>query len=139
EAAITLGTTGVDSVYFEEGIRASMSKVSIFSATTDPNAPLMDPDDIDAYVAARIAELNAAGLNDFQKLNIVVKEKYYAGFGNGIEVFTDYRRTGAPADLPTSLAPAAPFPLRLYYSVNETATNPNAVQLPIDTPIFWDK
>ena len=139
EAAITLGTTGIDSVYFEEGIRASMSKVSVFSATTDPNAPLIDPDDIDAYVAARMAELNAVGLNDFQKLNVVIKEKYYAGFGNGIEVFTDYRRTGAPADLPTSLAPAAPFPLRLYYSVNETATNPNAVQLPIDTPIFWDK
>lgn len=139
EAAITLGTTGVDSEYFEEGIRTSLSKVSTFSVTTDPNAVPMLANDVEAYVADRIAELNASGLSAEQKLNIVIKEKYYAEFGNGMEAFTDYRRTGAPADLPNSLAPAAPFPLRLYYSVNETSTNPNAVQPTIDTPIFWDK
>jgi len=138
EASITLGTTAVDLVYFEEGIRESMSKVQGFSLAADPNAVPMLANDVEAYVAARIAELNAVGLNEFQKLNIVIKEKYYAEFGNGIEAFTDFRRTGAPADLPTSLAPAAPFPLRLYYSVDETSTNPNAVQPPIDTPIFWD-
>ncbi len=139
EAVITLGISGDAAEYLEEGIRASMSKVSSFSTSVDENAPAIEASDIDDYVADRLAEFNAGGLSDFQRLNIVIKEKYYAEFGNGMEAFTDYRRTGAPADLPTSLAPAAPFPLRLYYSVNETSTNPNAVQPPIDTPIFWDK
>jgi hypothetical protein len=55
-----------------------------------------------------------------------------------MEAFTDVRRTGMPADLPPSLAPAAPFPRRLYYGVDEIATNPNAVQPNITDPIFWD-
>lgn len=142
EAKLTLpGVSGGESVeaYLEEGIRASMQDVETMGLATDPDAEAMDADAIDAYVQARLDEYAEASSTDF-KLNVLIKEKYYAQFGNGMETFTDLRRTGYPADLPTSLAPAAPFPLRLPYSVTELNTNPNAPSPPpaLDTPIFWD-
>lgn len=105
----------------------------------DEDAEAMDEEAVDAYVQARLDEFEDASGADL-KLNVVIKEKYYAQFGNGMEVFTDLRRTGFPADLPPSLAPAAPFPLRLPYSITELNTNPNAPSPPpaLDAPIFWD-
>jgi hypothetical protein len=139
EAALILGTTGDPKTLLEEGIRASMAKVESFSLEVDENAEAMDSDEVDAYVDEILADYDAA-TDDTQRLNVIIKEKYYACFGNGHEVYTDYRRTGMPLDLPKSLAPAAPFPLRLYYSFNEVNTNPNAPKQPsMTTPIFWDK
>ena len=142
EAKLTLeGVSGGETIesYFEQGIRASMSDVETMGLATDTDAEAMDADLIDTYVADRLAEYAEASDDDL-KLNVVIKEKYYAQFGNGMEVFTDLRRTGYPADLPASLAPAAPFPLRLPYSSTELNTNPNAPSPPpaLDTPLFWD-
>jgi hypothetical protein len=78
EAAITLGTTGDPAVLLEEGIRASMTKVQNFSIASDANALPMVEQEVDDYVTARLEELNADGLNEFQRVNIVIKEKYYA-------------------------------------------------------------
>ncbi len=141
EAKLTLpNVTGGNSVeaYLEEGIRASMDKVERLGMSLDEDAEIMDAAAVDAYVAARLAEYATA--SDALKLNVIIKEKYYAQFGNGMEVFTDLRRTGYPADLPRSLAPAAPFPLRLPYSITELNTNSNAPSPPpaLDTPLFWD-
>ncbi|MDW7694738.1 SusD/RagB family nutrient-binding outer membrane lipoprotein [Flammeovirgaceae bacterium SG7u.111] len=126
--------------YMEEGMMASMEKVEDFSLSADENAEPMDEDQVQDYIDARLADFDDEATNEL-KLNVVIKEKYYAQFGNGMEVFTDLRRTGYPADLPRSLAPAAPFPLRLPYSVTELSGNPNAPSPPPsqDTPIFWDK
>lgn len=142
EAKMTLpGVTEGETAeaYLEEGIRASMEKVEDIGLSLDEDAEPMDEAAVDAYVAARLQELNDAE-GDNLKLNVVIKEKYYSLFGNGMEAFTDLRRTGFPADLPASLAPAAPFPLRLPYSVTELNTNSNAPSPPpaLDTPIFWD-
>ncbi len=143
EAKLTMpGITGGEEAitYLEEGIRASMDKVESLGMSLDENAVAMPDSLVDDYVTQRIAEFNG-GTSADQKLNVIMKEKYYAQFGNGMEVFTDYRRTGLPADLPASLAPLAPFPLRLPYSTTEIAGNPNAPNpLPSqDTPVFWDK
>ncbi|WPP52253.1 SusD/RagB family nutrient-binding outer membrane lipoprotein [Catalinimonas niigatensis] len=141
EAKLTLpGMTGGQSAeaYLEEGIRSSMEKVEDLGLSLDEDAEPMDEAAVEAYVAARLAEYAAA--TDALKLNVIIKEKYYAQFGNGMEAFTDLRRTGYPADLPASLAPAAPFPLRLPYSITELNTNSNAPSPPpvLDSPVFWD-
>jgi hypothetical protein len=69
---------------------------------------------------------------------VVIKEKFFAQFGNGMETFTDVRRTGFPADLQTSLAPLAPFPRRLPYSSTEIGGNPNTPDLTQSDRVFWD-
>jgi hypothetical protein len=143
EAAITLGTTGDANLLLEEGVRASMAMVTEFGAAVDANAPA--PNDgalatsINTYVT-NVLNSYANATNSSQQLDVVIKEKYYAQFGNGVEVFNDFRRTGFPSDLPTSLAPSGPFPLRFPLGPTELTSNPNApnpVPL-VSEPIFWD-
>jgi hypothetical protein len=143
EATLTLpgvvgGNTPVQ--YLEEGIRASMDAVELFSlSATGAEAEPMNDSLVNVYVADRIAEFNAA-TTDNLKLNVVIKEKFYAQFGNGMETFTDVRRTGMPADLPSSLDPLAAFPLRLPYSSTELGSNQaNVPSVTQSDPVFWDK
>ncbi|MFC2125037.1 SusD/RagB family nutrient-binding outer membrane lipoprotein [Bacteroidota bacterium] len=138
EGVLRFGLAGDASALMREGIVASMEKVSDFATTLDQDAPPIDDADISAYADSRVLDL-ALAANPTAELNVVIKEKYYAVWGNGIEAYTDYRRTGCPLDLPTSLVPAAPYPLRLHYSVNEQASNPNTPEPAITDPIFWDK
>ena len=141
EAKLTLSVTGGSTAvqYLEEGIRASMAAVESFSlgATGAEAVPMVDSL-VDAYVAGRIADFNAA-TTDNQRLNVVIKEKFYAQFGNGMETFTDVRRTGFPGDVPPSLAPLAAFPLRLPYSTTELGSNQaNVPSVTQSDPVFWD-
>lgn len=143
EAALTLGTSGDVEALLEEGVRASMQAVTEFGADVDPNAPPANSaaltTAINNYVADVMDTYNNAG-NPSQQLDIVIKEKYYAQFGNGVESYNDYRRTGFPSDLPPSLAPGGPFPLRFPLGPTELTSNPNAPNPAplVSQPIFWD-
>lgn len=152
EAKLTLpGIVAGNTVreYLQEGIEASMIKVVDFSQSIDESAlALTDStstgangttllDDIDAYIQARLTDFdNASSAN--AALNVVMTEKYFASLGNGMEVYTDVRRTGMPLDLPQAITQLQGFPLRLYIGQQELSTNPNAEQLPVTTPLFWD-
>lgn len=143
EASLTLGTSGDPKALLEEGVRASMDKVIQFGAALDPNAPAPNtPELIDAvneYVQT-ISDNYDAAVNDAQRLDIIIKEKYFAQFGNGVESYNDYRRTGFPSDLPQSLAPGGPFPLRFPLGPTELTSNPKAPNPAplVSEPIFWD-
>lgn len=140
ESALTLGTPGDPRELMLEGITASFDKVEDFGLSVDPNnAVAMDTQAIIDYLATAGNSYDAA-TNDVQRLNVIMTEKYFAGFGNGFESYTDFRRTGMPNNLPTGLAPSGPFPLRLPYPPGELTSNPNAPSpVPLVTePIFWD-
>jgi len=143
EAALTLGTTGDIELLLEEGVRASMQAVTEFGASVDANAPAPNAANlvaaINLYVDDVLDAYAAAG-NASQQLDVIIKEKYYAQFGNGVEVYNDYRRTGFPSDLPPSLAPSGPFPLRFPLGPTELTSNPKAPNPAplVSQPIFWD-
>lgn len=155
EAALTLGTTGDPRALFEAGMRAQMDKVVNFAAATSSEAPSAASvaADIDTYVAAVLADYDAA-TSDEERLGVVMTEKHLATFGNGMEAYNDYRRTGFPrfidqnlqdgsfADYPSnavSLSPLGPFPRSFPYANRELQTNANApAQRLVATPIFWD-
>lgn len=143
EAALTMGTTGDARQLFQDGITASLNSINTISTTGGNSAPALSAATITAFVNNRLAQYDAADAAG--KLNQVMTQKYIALYGNGIEAYTDYRRTGLPA-LPAPIAPLNTFPLRLAYSVTELATNVNvsdkADQLQTAqqiTPVFWDK
>ncbi len=139
EATLILGTTGDPRVLMTEGIGASMDKVAAFGSSIDPNAPATIDDA--NYVADRQSDYDAALLLGTQQtLDVIIKEKYYSQFGNGLESYNDFRRTGFPSDLPASLAPAGPFPLRFPLGPTELTSNANAPDpAPLVTkPVFWD-
>jgi hypothetical protein len=143
EAALTLGTAGDIELLLEEGVRASMEAVTEFGASVDPNAPAANSTTlltaIDNYVD-EVLDTYTSAANASQQLDVIIKEKYYSQFGNGVEVYNDFRRTGFPSDLPASLAPSGPFPLRFPLGPTELTSNPKAPNPAplVSQPIFWD-
>jgi hypothetical protein len=139
EAALTLGTTGDPKALMMEGIDASLAKVEAFGRANDPVAPAMTDAAKNGYKAT-VGDAYDAAANVDARLGVVMSEKYYANFGNGLEVFTDYRRTGKPDNLPAALAPTGPQPRRLLLPPGELTSNPNAPNPPplVTDRVFWD-
>ncbi|MFA0962692.1 SusD/RagB family nutrient-binding outer membrane lipoprotein [Roseivirga sp. BDSF3-8] len=138
EAALTLNVNGDPLDYLLEGVEASLRKVSALGVALDSDAEPISEEAMETYLQAVSIRYGEA-TSDAGRLNVIIEEKYFAQFGNGMEVYTDLRRTGMPNDLPASIAPAAPFPLRLPYPSTEINSNSgNVEQPPLTTPIFWD-
>jgi len=142
EAALTLGTPGDATLLLGEAVKAHLHSVNTVVSTGGNSAALMSEATIDAFVQQLVDEFEAA--DESGKLNLLLTQKYIAQYGNGIESYNDYRRTGLP-QLPEPLAPLNTFPLRLTYSQTELATNTavsgDAGTLQTSqqiTPVFWD-
>ncbi len=98
--------------------------------------------DIDDYIAARVADFQNAADNE-ERLDVLITQKYLANFGNGIEVYNDFRRTGYPsmADISHIQDPLGEgvFPRRLPYDNDEfQGPNPPDENILLQTPVFWD-
>lgn len=139
ESALTLGTPGSPRQLMLDGIDASIQKVDVMGRANDGAAIAITTAVRDAYKNARGTDYDNATTDD-ERLNVIITEKYYSNFGNGIEAYTDYRRTGKPSNLPAALAPQGPTPIRLLLPPGELSTNSNAPNPPplVTDPIFWD-
>jgi len=139
EAALTLGTETPAAArqLFMDGITASFTNIASVTGVAFPAAS------VTGFVAKMAAQYDAT--DDAGKLNLIMSQKYVANYGNGMESYNDYRRTGLPV-LRGLASPLNVFPLRLYYSDTELTTNAsllgNASALQVAqqiTPVFWDK
>jgi hypothetical protein len=139
EAALTIGIEGTAVSYLEDGITKSISKVTGFKSELVDSNYVPSSDEKDAYIAEIIALYNAAS-NDDEKLNIIVKEYFKALWGNGVEAYNTYRRTGKPNDLqPLVREPATNFLRSFFYPDNYVNQNINATQKDdVTTKVFWD-
>lgn len=136
EAALTLGTNGNPAVLLEEAIRASMSKVLNFGGVTSTLAATSA--DVDNYVNEVITNYNAATSDD-ERLNIIITEFYLAGFGNSIEAYNAYRRTGYPLNIQIPIDNDNPtFPRSFPYSNDAVNNNSSIEQKQNTVKIFWD-
>ncbi|MAN58755.1 MAG: hypothetical protein CMC08_02835 [Flavobacteriaceae bacterium] len=142
EAALTLGTGGGSPAsLLEQGIRLSMEKVLNFPTLSTVNSAdgvdyAATQAEVDAYVGRVISEYNSASGED-AKLAVIMREYMLAAWGNGIEPYNNYRRTGLP-ELQAPIYPAGPFPRAFRYPSTETVGNPNIQQQPLTTQVFWD-
>lgn len=154
EAALTLGTNDDARALLESGIRKSISKVYSFkskvAATMATQITLRDgssgtieelyvpaQDRIDAYVDFVLAEYDAASADG--KLDIVTKEFYIAAWGNGLEAYNMYRRTGKPGNMQPGLEPeVGAFARSFYLPAVHVDRNANASQKTITDRVFWD-
>lgn len=145
EAALTVaGVNPPQSVdaLFAAAIREQMAKVSSF-ASKDSGAPIggIASADVTAYVNAQAAKLTAAGTSA-AKLAVALKQAWFCNYGNGLEMYNTFRRTGLPADLQQPLQLPGNFALRIPYAQDELNLNPNTPVKTYDTPdaaIFWDQ
>lgn len=140
EAALTLGTPGDPRDLLIEGMTASITKVMAFgeSRSTVPVEYKPTDADIEMYMDAVLAKYDAADAEG--KLEIIIDQAYMANFGNGVESYNNYRRTGYPIlQEVVDDNEAGPFPLRLIYVVDEIGANANVPDgNMIATPVFWD-
>ncbi|MCH9660851.1 MAG: SusD/RagB family nutrient-binding outer membrane lipoprotein [Bacteroidetes bacterium] len=136
EAALTLNlSTGDAGTYLESGIRMSMDKVASFGQGLDLAGFEMTTVQVDEYIARILNEYNSASQE--AKLNIIEREFFLAAWGNGLETYNAYKRTGHP-DVQSPQVDAGNFPRVYIYPESVVATNPNIIQQPVTTQTFWD-
>ncbi len=128
EAVLTLGITASASVevLFEEGMREAMANVNDLGA-----GPGITSNQIDTYVNAKMAEFSVA--SDADKLELIMMEKYVHLFGNGMEQYNDWRRTGYPDDLTLVVQTNVILNRFPYPSSITPPTDPNNNEF-----VFWD-
>jgi|TARA_B110000238_G_scaffold199518_1_gene246794 hypothetical protein len=140
EAALTLGTTGSAGTYLENGIRTSISKTTNFGLDLAVASFIPSPSYIDNYVAEVMTAYNMG--SDNIKLKIIAEQYFIALWGNGIEAYNTYRRTGQPNDLQPAhdLSDPGVFVRSHWYPAAAADNNKNITQKSdVTTPIFWDK
>lgn len=145
EAKLTVNPAALASaanVYMENGIRASFAKVLGFPATISVTVPatyVPTQAQLDNYVT-KVQNLYAAAATNSDKLNVIMKEYYIALWGNGLDAYNNYRRTGFPNNFQYTLLPDPGAFIRshLYPSVHVNL-NQNATQkASVATQVFWD-
>jgi hypothetical protein len=97
---------------------------------------------IDAYVT-KVNDLYDAAVTDADKLDVIMKEYYIASWGNGIEPYNNYRRTGSPNNMQFTLLPTPGFFIRSFFYpsvyINRNFNSP-AQKTPgtAANKVFWD-
>jgi hypothetical protein len=142
----------------EEAIYASFEQVDMVVDMVGPDqdVPVLAGSGMDtAYVTAVLAEYDAGDAE--KKLEIVLTQKWISQWGNSMDQYTDYRRTGYPvrfdansnggsqyqgpdgtAPIPTQETRA--FPLSFPYDKDEVILNNNCTQKIVSqSPVFWDE
>ena len=148
EAALTLKTTGTPKTLLESAIRKSMADVRALAlgtsegskvTTFETDKKIVWADDVNKYVTAVLAAYDKA-TTDSERLNIIANEYWFALYGNGIEAYNMYRRTGMPRGLQPALEPnPGAFVKSFFYPTAYIARNSNAKQKAnVTTPVFWD-
>ncbi|NJB72520.1 hypothetical protein GGR42_003011 [Saonia flava] len=140
EAALTLGTTGNPRTYLENGIRESINKVMAFGSTLASGTGFVPTaTQIDDHISDVLNAFDAG--SDTDKLRIIVEQYFIALWGNGIEAYNTYRRTGQPDNLTPGffLEDSGTFLRSNWYPQTAADSNTNITQKQApSTPVFWD-
>ncbi|WP_162418269.1 SusD/RagB family nutrient-binding outer membrane lipoprotein [Cyclobacterium roseum] len=145
EMALTTAVEGDPLALLSEGIELSMQKVKNYGSEEMPSIAGSSFEMSDAAVSAYISEVQSqysAAASDEEKLNIIMTEYQLALWGNGIEAYTNFRRTGYPDFAETSpVMGSPPYPQRFIIPVSELETNPSLADYTPDPfePVFWDQ
>jgi len=124
-------------VELTKGMQTSIDKVVTFlpEYVRDPNT-LGAVASTTNYINFVLGIYDTPGIN---QLELILKEYYLAAWGNGIEPYNNYRRTGYPSNFQPTFEdnPGAFFSTALYsdYSVNNNLNTPNSVRT---RRVFWD-
>jgi hypothetical protein len=141
----------------EEAMYAAFEQVDMVVAMVNPaqDVPSFDTASTDtAYVTAVLVQYNSADAE--KQMELIMTEKWISQWGNALDQYTDYRRTGYPvrfdansnggtqyqgnegtAPVPTQETRA--YPLSFPYDKDEVILNDNCTQKVVSTSnVFWD-
>ena len=106
--------------------------------------PIIATPTIIAYIEAILAVYDAAEADG--KMEVVMTQKWISSFGNAIDQYTDYRRTGFPVMANPSIDgnpltdSSRDYPLSMPWADNDLTLNSNAPdqKLIATSGVFWD-
>jgi hypothetical protein len=140
EMAMADNNPGLAKTEMMEGIDKSIAKVLAFGPRDPAFNSTFAPSgsDISNFTVAVSSDWDAADLTG--KWNILGVQQFRAVFGNGIESYNFYRRTGYPTNLqPNRSATPGNFIRSFYYPSNAVNNNSNITQKASQSiPVFWD-
>ena len=131
----------------DEAASATAFRLAMEGAFADVNAlpgiPEMSNLVVTDYIDSVAGAFDNVAVNAEERLDLIITQKYISQFGNGMESFTDYRRTGYPSaqQINVIVNPLGEgvFPRRLPYDVDEfQGPNPPDEEILLQTPVFWD-
>jgi hypothetical protein len=141
EAAYRWGFAGGNTAtetHYNAGVTAAMQYLSMYGHGVD-----IPQSEIDAYLAANPFDTNNA-------LKMINEQYWVATFGNGIESFSNWRRSGYPELVPMDVAnnlTGGEIPRRFIYPGSEKLNNSEELQKAIDrlaggdhntSRVWWD-
>lgn len=127
ESALMLGTSGDPEEHYQAGIRASMALAGL------------SPAQIDAYFGENPDEVSLNG-SEVENHEKIMTQKYISLYGNGVEQWNDYRRTGFPVleDHQNAVGVDGTRPVRAQYVNEEIARNTNFEVILPNVRVWWD-
>ncbi len=141
EMAMANGDMGSAKTFMLDGLQKSVAKVTTF-ASNDPTADLSfeptaeDIADHAADVAARFDDADT----DEDRWNVLAEQFFVNLYGNGIDGYNFYRRTGYPTTVAPNVEPnPGAFIRSLFYPANHVNNNINVTQKEsVTQQVFWD-
>lgn len=116
--------------YYEEGIKQSYRALGASS------------NGLTAFLTNGVNDVDFDASSN--KLNTIAYQKWFAlGYFNGLEAYSEYRKSGYPVTPQSRAVTSSDRPLRLYYPGTELGSNGVNVNAqgtinPLSTRIFWD-
>lgn len=139
EAAVRWGLAGADvEAHYKAGVTAAMQYLSLYG-----DSAIITTTQIDAYLADNPFKPSEA-------LKMINEQYWVATFGNGLESFSNWKRSGYPELVPANVADLlteGQIPRRLPYPGSEKLNNPEMLAIAIEqqggdgllTRMWWDK
>ncbi|MEZ4778986.1 MAG: SusD/RagB family nutrient-binding outer membrane lipoprotein [Flavobacteriaceae bacterium] len=140
EVAMAAQNYSQASSLLENALNDSTNKVVNFGtvdATADPN-DFPTASEIQNFISSTITSFN--GANPEGKWEILAKQNFITHYGNGLNPYNFYRRTGYPKTLQFNIEPnSGGFVRSFLYPANEANVNSNITQKPnVLVQVFWD-
>lgn len=138
EAALTLNTGEDAAALMIEAVRANLQVINSLSPAFQMSAAT-----INGFTDRLLQQYQEASPEG--KFELLMMQKWIAMYGNGVESYNDYRRTGLPV-LEDLIAPLDVFPERFFFSETELTSNETVIPIREQlqrnqqiVPVFWRK
>ena len=140
EAILTAGVTGDAKAELIAGIDDSIDRVTVPIGDYGPTASEISGINLNQIGYTTFIKNKYDSFTAAQRLELIIKEYLIASWGNGIEPYNNYRRTGFPSNFqPTLESISGSFFSTALYAASSTNNNPNFPLNERTKKVFWDK
>lgn len=142
EAVLALSIPGNAKSLIVSGVNKSITKVMAYPGTvgvTPPASFVPTATQISNYIT-KVENLYDNATNTDQQMEVLGKEFYIALWGNGVDAYNNYRRTGKPGNMQLArLASPGSYIRSHYFPSSYVNRNLNAKQKnAVNIKVFWD-